>query len=403
METKKQLHALVKKEYLLPFILVTSLFFMWGFARAILDVLNKHFQEAMEITRTHSAMIQVMFYLGYFIMAIPAGLFIAHNGYRKGVVLGLLLFGVGSLLFIPGEHYMSFNFFLFSLFVIACGLVFLEIAANPYMTELGDRETAASRLNLAQSFNGLGCACAPLLVGLIIFSDGQEANISLPYLVMGVVVLVVALIFSKVNLPEIVHEEDAVDTTTGNKKGLWSHKLFVFGIVALFCYEIAEISINSFFINYVVDDGWMNALDAAKLLSVAGLGLFMCGRFAGSWVMRYVRAEKVLFICAIGTVVSTALVVMNLGILSFAALILIYVFEAIMFPTIFAISLRGLGDYTKRASSYLMMTPIGGAVGPLLMGFVADQTNMSVSFVVPLVSYMVVWLYASKVLKKSSI
>ena len=217
METKKQLHALVKKEYLLPFILVTSLFFMWGFARAILDVLNKHFQEAMEITRTHSAMIQVMFYLGYFIMAIPAGLFIAHNGYRKGVVLGLLLFGVGSLLFIPGEHYMSFNFFLFSLFVIACGLVFLEIAANPYMTELGDRETAASRLNLAQSFNGLGCACAPLLVGLIIFSDGQEANISLPYLVMGVVVLVVALIFSKVNLPEIVHEEDAVDTTTGNK------------------------------------------------------------------------------------------------------------------------------------------------------------------------------------------
>ena len=179
--------------------------------------------------------------------------------------------------------------------------------------------------------------------------------------------------------------------------------MFVFGIVALFCYEIAEISINSFFINYVVDDGWMNALDAAKLLSVAGLGLFMCGRFAGSWVMRYVRAEKVLFICAIGTVVSTALVVMNLGILSFAALILIYVFEAIMFPTIFAISLRGLGDYTKRASSYLMMTPIGGAVGPLLMGFVADQTNMSVSFVVPLVSYMVVWLYASKVLKKSSI
>ena len=149
------MHALVKKEYLLPFILVTSLFFMWGFARAILDVLNKHFQEALDISLAHSAMIQVMFYLGYFIMAIPAGLFIARNGYRKGVVFGLLLFGIGSLLFIPGEYYMSFNFFLFSLFVIACGLVFLEIAANPYMTELGDKETAASRLNLAQSFNGL--------------------------------------------------------------------------------------------------------------------------------------------------------------------------------------------------------------------------------------------------------
>ena len=400
MEQQKKAHALVKKEYLLPFVLVTSLFFMWGFARAILDVLNKHFQEALGISLAHSAMIQVMFYLGYFIMAIPAGLFIARNGYRKGVVFGLLLFGIGSLLFIPGEYFMSFNFFLFSLFVIACGLVFLETAANPYMTELGDRETAASRLNLAQSFNGLGCACAPLLVGMMLFSEGQEANLSFPYMIMGIVVLVVALIFSRVQLPEIVHAEDKVQAeTTGSKKGVWSNKLFVFGISALFCYEIAEISINSFFINYVVDDGWMNALDAAKLLSVAGLGLFMCGRFLGSWIMRFVRAEKFLLICAIGTVAATAMVVMNLGMVSFVSLILIYLFEAIMFPTIFAICLRGLGNNTKRASSYLMMTPIGGAVGPLLMGAVGDMTSMSFSFIIPLISYMVVLAYALKVVR----
>ena len=401
MENKeKQAHALVKKEYLLPFVLVTSLFFMWGFARAILDVLNKHFQEAMSISLAHSALIQVVFYLGYFIMAIPAGLFIARNGYRKGVVFGLLLFGIGSLMFIPGEYYMSFNFFLSSLFVIACGLVFLEIAANPYMTELGDSATAASRLNLAQSFNGLGCACAPLLVGMVLFSENQEANLSFPYMIMGGIVLAVALIFSKVNLPEIVHEEDASQgEDAGGKKGIWSHKLFVFGVVTLFCYEIAEISINSFFINYVVDDGWMNTLDAAKLLSVAGLGLFMLGRFAGSWIMRYVRAEKFLLVCAIATVVATALVVMGLGIVSFVSLILIYLFEAIMFPTIFAISLRGLGNHTKRASSFLMMTPIGGAVGPLMMGFVADQTSMSISFIVPLVSFAVVLLYAARVMK----
>ncbi len=400
MEQQKKAHALVKKEYLLPFILVTSLFFMWGFARAILEVLNKQIQEAMGISLAHSAMIQVMFYLGYFIMAIPAGLFIARNGYRKGVVFGLLLFGIGSLLFIPGEYYMSFNFFLFSLFVIACGLVFLETAANPYMTELGDRATAASRLNLAQSFNGLGCACAPLLVGMMLFSEGQEANLSFPYMIMGIVVLVVALIFSRVNLPEIVHAEDATQAETSeNKKGVWSNKLFVFGISALFCYEIAEISINSFFINYVVDDGWMNALDAAKLLSIAGLGLFMFGRFAGSWIMRYVRAEKYLLICAVGTVASTALVVMNLGVISFVSLILIYLFEAIMFPTIFAVSLRGLGNHTKRASSYLMMTPIGGAVGPLMMGYVGDMTSMSFSFIIPLVSYVVVLLYALKVVR----
>lgn len=391
------MQKLVKKEYQIPFILVTSLFFLWGFAHAILDVLNKHFQDVMNISRAHSAWVQVMFYLGYFVMAIPAGLFINKYGYRKGVVFGLLLYGVGSLLFIPGEYWMSFQFFLFSLFVIACGLVFLETAANPYMTELGERETAASRLNLAQSFNGLGCICGPLVGGLLLFSEEGNSNISLPYTLMGILVLAVALVFSKVRLPEIVHEED-IDNQ-GQARGLWSHKLFIFGIAALFCYEIAEISINSFFINYVVDDGWMNARDASVVLSFGGLGLFMCGRFAGSWVMRKIRAEKVLFFCAVGTVVTSSLIVLNLGIISLIALFLGYAFEAIMFPTIFALSLRGLGNYTKRASSYLMMSPIGGAVGPLVMGYVADQSSMSFSFIVPLLSFIVVMMYAWKTLK----
>lgn len=393
--------SLVSKQYIVPFILVTSLFFMWGFAHAILDVLNKHFQEAMQITRAHSAMVQVMFYLGYFVMAIPAGLYITKHGYRKGVVLGLILYGLGSLMFIPGEHLMSFNFFLFSLFVIACGLVFLETAANPYMTELGDRETAASRLNLAQSFNGLGCICGPLLGGLLLFSDGENANISLPYTIMGIVVLIVAMIFTRVRLPEIVHDEDIseVSQATG-QKGLWGHSLFVVGLIALFGYEISEISINSFFINYVVDDGWMNARDASVILSFGGLGLFMCGRFAGSWIMRFIRAEKVLFICSIGTLVSTLLVILNLGIVSLVSLFFIYVFEAIMFPTIFAISLRGLGDYTKRASSFLMMSPIGGAVGPLLMGYVGDISSMAFSFIVPFFGFVLVLLFSHLVLIK---
>lgn len=394
---EKQKYALVKRDYLVPFVLVTSLFFLWGFAHAILDVLNKHFQEVMDITRAHSALVQVMFYLGYFVMAIPAGLFITRYGYRRGVVLGLLLYGIGSLMFIPGEYWMSFEFFLFSLFVIACGLVFLETAANPYMTELGDRETAASRLNLAQSFNGLGCICGPLVGGLLLFSEDGEANISYPYMLMGVVVLAVALVFSRIRLPEIVHtEETAGEGSAGDakKRGLWSHRLFVYGVLALFCYEIAEISINSFFINYVVDDGWMNARDASVVLSFGGLGLFMCGRFAGSWIMRFIRAERVLFCCAVGTVLATFLIVCNLGMLSLVALFLVYVFEAIMFPTIFAISLKGLGVYTKRASSYLMMSPVGGAIGPVLMGYVADKSDMSWSFMVPFVSFVVVMGYA---------
>ena len=384
---QKQRYALVKREYRVPFILVTSLFFLWGFAHAILDVLNKHFQDVLVISRTHSAWVQVMFYLGYFVMAIPAGLFINKYGYRRGVVLGLLLYGLGSLLFIPGEYWMSFNFFLFSLFVIACGLVFLETAANPYMTELGDKETAASRLNLAQSFNGLGCICGPLIGGLLLFSEEGEVAISLPYTLMGIVVLAVAMVFSKIRLPEIVHEEEG--DREGKTKSLWSHKLFIFGIAALFCYEIAEISINSFFINYVVDDGWMNARDASIVLSF--------GRFAGSWIMQRIRAEKVLLFCAVCTVITSLLIVLNVGIVSLVALFLGYAFEAIMFPTIFALSLRGLGKHTKRASSYLMMSPVGGAVGPLMMGYVADQTTMSLSFIVPLLSFIVVMLYAWKV------
>lgn len=400
-DMKNQRTAFVDRQYLLPFILLTSLFFLWGFAHAILDVLNKHFQELLEISKTHSALIQATMYMGYFIMAIPAGLFINRLGYRKGVVFGLLLYGVGSLLFIPGQHWMSFNFFLFSLFVIGCGLVFLETAANPYVTELGAKETAASRLNFAQSFNGMGCIFAPILTGLLLFSDDgtmKAGNVALPYTVMGVVVLLVAVVFSRIRLPEIRHEVE-VDHA-GRKVSLWSHKLFVFGLTALFFYEVAEISINSFFINYVTDKQWMSSRDASIILSFGGLGLFMVGRFVGSWIMSHVRAEKMLFWCATGTVCTTLVVLLDAGHMSLAALLCGYAFEAIMFPTIFALSLKGLGSHTKRASSFLMMSPVGGAVGPLFMGWIGDHAAMHLAFFVPLVGYAVVWMFARYALKR---
>ena len=396
METKRI--SLVSKQYTLPFILVTSLFFLWGFAHAILDVLNKHFQEVLNITKTHSAFIQVTMYMGYFIMAIPAGLFINRFGYRKGVVFGLLLYGLGAFLFIPGQYFVSFNAFLFALFVIGCGLTFLETAANPYVTELGAKETAASRLNFAQSFNGLGCICAPILTGLLLFSDDSQptGNVALPYACMGVVVLLVAIVFMRVKLPEIEHQTE-VDSQ-GHRVGLWSHKLFIFGLIALFAYEVSEISINSFFINYVVEQGWMNARDASLVLSFGGLGLFMLGRFAGSWIMGRVCAEKMLLFCATGTVVTTLVVLLDVGMVSLIALLCGYAFEAIMFPTIFALSLRGLGSHTKRASSFLMMSPVGGVVGPLLMGYVADITSsMVMSFIVPWIAYAVVLMYACRI------
>lgn len=394
--------ALVERKYLATFILITSLFFMWGFAHAILDVLNKHFQEVLEMTKTRSALVQVMLYTGYFTMAIPAGLFISRRGYRAGVIMGLLLYGIGSLLFIPGEWLMSFEFFLFSLFVIGCGLTFLETSANPYVTELGARQTAAARLNMAQSFNGLGAMCAPIVGGWLIFRE--NASVALPYMGLGIFVLLAAAVFTRVKLPEIHEEEGGAEATeTGvRNKSLARNFAFLFGVFALFSYEISEISINSFFINYATEGNWFDKPTATTLLSLGGLMLFMVGRVVGSLVMSRVRAEKVLAVCATATVVTTSIVVADCGALSMGALIAGYFFESIMFPTIFAISLRGLGDKTKRASSFLMMTPVGGAVGPWLMGWMADASGMVMSFTVPLAGFVVVWIYSIFTLKKSS-
>ena len=393
---------LVSREYLVPFILVTSLFFIWGFARSILDVLNKHFQQTMEISITQSSMVQMMTYLGYFLMAIPAGLFMTRRGYRKGVVLGLLLFACGAFLFIPSAAASSFSFFLVALFIIGCGLVVLETAANPYITELGGRATGASRLNLAQSFNGLGCLLAPAIVAPVLFGDNGEGDVALPYTIMGVIVVCVALVFTRVRLPEIGGDATESAMSAGHSlRSLLSNRHFMSGVGALFFYEIAEISINSLFINYVTYDGWLTPTTAAVVLSFGGLGLFMCARVIGSAVMSRIKAEKVLAVCAVMTVLSSFIVAIDLGIVSKVALFCCYAFEAIMFPTIFAISVRGLGESTKMASSLLMMTPLGGAVGTVLMGVVADHATMSASFLVPCIGYCFVLLYSARALRDS--
>ncbi len=385
------------RKYLVPFVLITSLFFLWGFARAILDVLNKHFQNALHISITHSALIQVTTYLGYFLMAIPAGIFINRYGYRRGVVFGLVLFGAGSLLFIPGAAMGSFYAFLACLFIIGCGLVFLETAANPYVTELGARETATSRLNLSQSFNGLGGIFATLCIGQFLFNNTEEGgNVVIPYTILGILVLLIAVVFSRVNLPEIKHEETEEDQAQGSNIGklFAHHPMFVFGLLALLCYEIAEISINSYFINFVTGKHWMNDRTASLVLTGA-LAFFMVGRFLGSWVMSHIKATTMLFICAIGSVVCIGLVLCDLGTISLIALVCNYLFEAIMFPTIFSIALTGLGNLTKSASSLLMMTPIGGC-GFLLMGLIADRTHVVLPFLVPFAGFVVVLTYAAR-------
>ena len=393
MQTEQK--KITDRKYLVPFVLITSLFFLWGFARAILDVLNKHFQNALHISITHSALIQVTTYLGYFLMAIPAGIFINRYGYRRGVVFGLMLFGIGALLFIPGASVGSFYAFLVCLFVIGCGLVFLETAANPYVTELGDKDTATSRLNLSQSFNGLGGIFATFCIGQFLFNNTDAGgNVVVPYAILGILVLGIAVVFSKVDLPEIRHDKTQEDQMQGTNIGklFAHHKMFVFGLLALLCYEVAEISINSYFINFVTGMHWMTDRTASLVLTGA-LACFMVGRFLGSWIMRRVAATTMLLICAIGCVTCNVLVLCCLGELSLVALLCNYLFEAIMFPTIFSIALTGLGNLTKSASSLLMMTPIGGC-GFLLMGLIADRTHVVMPFVVPLVGFVVVLAYA---------
>lgn len=396
-------HKLTTKQYLVPFILVTSLFFLWGFARAILDVLNKHFQNEMHISITQSSLIQVTTYLGYFLMAIPAGLFINRYGYRRGVVFGLLLFGMGALIFIPGNEAGTFYAFLGALFVIGCGLTFLETAANPYVTELGDKETSTSRLNFSQSFNGLGCLFATFVVGQFLFRDSSDSgSVAVPYTILGLLVLAIAVVFAKVDLPEIKHDDGGDEKAKYGREPLlriWKHRVFVYGLIALLAYEVAEISINSYFINFVTGQGWMTDRVASMVLTGA-LAFFMVGRFSGSWIMRYVAAERMLLICGIGCVACTMLVLMNVGIVSLIALLGIYLFEAIMFPTIFSLAVSGLGSLTKSASSILMMTPVGGC-GFLLMGIIADATNLVIPFIIPLLGFIAVSLYGFGLVNQS--
>ena len=385
---------LTTRRYLLPFLLVTSLFFLWGFARSILDVANQHFRDEMHISITQSSWIQVITFLAYFVSAVPAGWFIARWGYRRGVVTGLLLFALGAFLFVPGQQLGTFQAFIACLFIIGVGLAFLETSANPYVTELGDPETATSRLNMAQSFNGLGSMLAPALVGGFLFSGG---DISVPYLVMGFVVVAVALVFSRVHLPE-VPPASSTEVPSSALDGRLSTYFYI-GLAALLAYEVAEISINSYFVLFLTGKGYADKVEASQLLSLA-LGIFMVGRFAGAWLMQRIRPAHVLSGCAAGSVVCMLIILLG-GEWATYALMANFACESIMFPTIFSLSLEGLeGRAKKRASSLLMMTPVGGCAF-LFMGLIADEGLLTLPFIIPLVGFVLVLLFAAKSLKNS--
>jgi MFS transporter, FHS family, L-fucose permease len=395
-----KIKGLVTRQFLVPFILVTSLFFLWGFAHSLLDVLNKHFQDILGITKSRSGLVQAALYGGYFVMAIPAGLFMNRFGYKKGIIAGLLLYATGAFLFWPATYVQTFEFTLLCLFIIACGLTFLETAANPYSSVLGPEERSEQRLNLSQSFNGLGWIIGPAIGGMFILKDhpaadaNKFASMAMPYMVVGAVVLFIVLLFLLTKMPEIHEGEFDSHGDKGSYRKLFRIGYFRYAVLALFLYVSAQTGVNSFFINYVTETmPRFGAEKAAYLLSI-GFFFFMSGRFIGSLLMTWFKPQKMLAVYAVINTLAMALVVASLGWVSIVALYVNYFCMSIMFPTIFALGLKDLGGMTKRGSSVLVMTIVGGAVCPVFMGWIADTMGMATGFIVPMICFAYIVFFA---------
>jgi len=411
--------------YLVPFIFICSLFLLWGFAHGLLDVLDKHFQDTLHVSKAQSGFVQFSLYIGYLAMAVPAGLFMKRYGYQKGIILGLTLFAIGAFLFYPAAKFEAFTPFLLSLFVIACGLACLETAANPYSTVLGSQreEFAARRINISQSFNGLGWILGPLMGGLFIFGaeqqDGDEKFDSLvkPYLGIGCIVVIVAVLFMLIKLPDIEEKSEEESEENPKMSRLLKRPAFIAAVIAQFLYVAAQTGVNSFFINYVTEEindvvvpvarimqhlGYFghifmpkNAEQAASLiLAIGGMGMFWIGRISGSYLMKFFKPKRLLATYAIINTFLMVVVQMALGWISVIALFSCYFFMSVMFPTIFALGIHGLGSLTKKGSSFLVMAVAGGAFCPPFMGVIADHSSMSVAFFVPMLCFAFIAWYA---------
>ncbi|MBC7401164.1 MAG: L-fucose:H+ symporter permease, partial [Mucilaginibacter sp.] len=374
-------------------------FFLWGFAYGLLDVLNKHFQDALNITKSRSTLLQGAYFGAYFLVALPAGIFMNKYGYKKGIILGLFLYAAGAFLFYPAAQQSSFNFFLLALFIIACGLTCLETAANPYVTVLGSPETSATRLNLSQCFNGVGSFLGPIIASYLFFGDDKGStnldSVKMIYPAIGVVVLIIAGLFIRTPLPEI-KEDEIVSSASLIKKPLFSHSNFTNGVIAQFFYVAAQVGVAALFINYCTESSLhLSSAKGAQLIGI-GLILFTVGRFAGTALMRVIAANKLLTIYSIINIFLCAVVIANKEWLSVYALMAIFFFESIMFPTIFALGVKDLGHHTKKGASFIIMSIVGGALMPYVMGVLSEKYSTATSYSVPLVCFIVVAWYGWK-------
>src|SRR5229473_2717174 len=400
-----------ERRFLVPFVLITSLFFLWAFGVNLNDILIPHLKKAFGLSDFQSSFIQVAFFGGYFLAAFPAGRLMEKIGYKKGILAGLFLCAAGAVLFLPASSSRVYGFFLLALFVMACGQSFLEVAANPYVTILGPATSAERRLNFAQSFNAVGAVLSPIVGRAFIltgveyapaqiaamstaqldaYRTAEASTVKGPYLLIAAIFIVVALLIQVAHLPDVQETAEVAGAASveRNSESILAHAHLVKGVVAQFFYVGAQVGVASFVIRYAqFSVPGTPARTAALYLLLHQIG-FMAGRFIGSAMMKRIAAPRLLSLFAAASLICAAIAFLATGLISVWAVVLIGFFHSIMFPTIFALSIKNLGPLTKRGSSLLVMAIIGGAFFPAIMGRISDVSSIQRAFALPLLCYV---------------
>ena len=401
-----------RNSFLFAFVLVTSLFFLWAFLHNTNPILIPHLKKACQLTDTQSSFVDLAVYFGYFLIAIPAGLVMHKFGYKTGIILGLCLYAAGALLFLPAASGRTFGLFLAALFILAAGATFLETVANPYITILGPKETSEQRLNFAQSFNGVGAFVAPIIGGKFILSgvehtkeelnqmaangtldaylQSEADTVKIPYLIIAAVVILVTIGFLFTKLPE-VKESAAADAHTGFSLKVLRHPHVMWAVIAQFFYVGAQVGVGSFFIRFSKEVMDLGEKPASYLWGSIAMVGFMVGRFAGTFFMRFIKPQKLLWLYALINILLLVIALNTSGKIAVYTVIAVPFFMSIMFPTIFALGIKELGEETKMASSLLVMSIVGGALAPLVMGLISDYTgSMQKAYIIPLLCFIAV-------------
>jgi FHS family L-fucose permease-like MFS transporter len=398
--------AFTEKKYLITLVFVTSLFMFWGIAITMGDVLNKHFQHVLSLTKTQSAFVQFAIFGAYFVMGIPAGLFMKRFGYKSGVLLGLGLFALGAFLFVPAASAASFTYFGLALFILGCGLSTLETVAHPFVASLGDQRTSDQRINFAQAFNALGTMIGPAVGSRLLLRDHVEGSTDLTsvkmlYIAIGCVIAVIALLFSFVKVPSLTDphvsvntDPKAVNVDSEPGKSLFQHRHFVWAVIAQFFNVAAQGGTWAFFINYGHEKmGFPDAVAGDYM--VLFMGMMLAGRFVGTFLMRFIAPNSLLAIFAASNVVMCLIIAQSWGWPSFIALLMLNFFFSIMFPTIFSLGLKNLGSHTQQAASFISMGVCGGALFPFAMGAVAEY-DVAAAYYLPIICYTVIFLFGAR-------